>query len=89
MPGYPEPDPKLHPGYYNAVATLARELAQELKELKKLQQAPVVASVGNPESAQVTAQIPPSSSTLTVFLAETGDDLIQQRRIEQCVPLCC
>lgn len=77
--GYPEPDPKLHPGYYNAVATLARELAQELKELRKLHPAPV-APVGRPASAPVTVPIPPSSSALTVFLAETSDDLIPQRR---------
>lgn len=77
--GYPEPDPKLHPGYYNAVATLARELGQELRKLKELGHAPVDHG-GTPASFPATSPTPPNVNPLAVFLAETSDDLIPQRR---------
>ncbi|MFM7038470.1 MAG: toll/interleukin-1 receptor domain-containing protein [Planctomycetaceae bacterium] len=81
--GYPEPDSKLHPGYYNAVATLARELGQELRRLRELNPAsskPADTSPPAPIPAAVAASNSPGSAALTVFLAETSDELIPQRR---------
>lgn len=71
--GYPVPDPKQHPAYYDAVATLARELGQELRALKDPAQVPV----NQPDNPAPAAA---KSAALTVFLAETSDDLIPQRR---------
>lgn len=89
--GYPEPSPKQHPSYYDAVAALAREMNLELRELQRLS-----AGSGGPAasaelrgtggataasgSPAVSAATTPAAAGLTVFLAETSDDLQTQRR---------
>jgi|GEM_PF-6375311 len=85
--GYPEPSPKQHPSYYDAVAALAREMNLELRELQGLAVASggsggSLAATGTAAASAVTASAVTATAAagLTVFLAETSDDLQTQRR---------
>ena len=91
--GYPEPDPKRHPGYYDAVTQLTREISFELKALREtlagaspvavlpLEATGGATTPGGPTTgASDKADAGSTLQPLTVFLAETSDDLLKQRR---------
>jgi hypothetical protein len=83
--GYPEPDPKRHPAYYDSVTTLTREISEELQALRTAVDVAGAAGSGGSKSGVAADRLSAGGSNghdaqpLTVFLAEVSDDLQKQR----------
>ncbi len=85
--GWPAPDPRIDRDYYKMVAGVAREMYRELEEMGEeaaaAKKVTVPANGSNGKSKPQNGNKPQGDAdtgTMTVYLAETTDDLLDKRR---------